>query len=38
MIAYAARLSDLGLVDAAWLDAVDAEVRELREQLMKEYA
>ncbi len=36
--AYTARLSELGLVDAAWLAAVDAEVRELREQLMKEYA
>lgn len=36
--AYAARLSDLGLVDTAWLDAVDAEVLELRERLMKEYA
>ena len=36
--AYAARLSDLGLVDSAWLDAVDAEVRELRERLIKEYA
>ncbi|USQ86445.1 thiamine pyrophosphate-dependent dehydrogenase E1 component subunit alpha [Streptomyces phaeoluteigriseus] len=35
--AYAARLSGLGLVDTAWLDAVDAEVRELRERLMKEY-
>lgn len=36
--AYAARLSGLGLVDSAWFDAVDAEVRELRERLMKEYA
>lgn len=36
--AYSARLTGLGLVDAAWLDAVDAEVRELRERLMKEYA
>ncbi|MCH0564650.1 pyruvate dehydrogenase [Streptomyces sp. MUM 136J] len=36
--AYAARLSALGLVDTAWFDAVEAEVRELRERLMKEYA
>ncbi|MEI5103128.1 thiamine pyrophosphate-dependent dehydrogenase E1 component subunit alpha [Streptomyces sp. PmtG] len=36
--AYADRLKGLGLVDEAWLDAVDAEVRELRERLMKEYA
>lgn len=36
--AYAARLSDLGLVDTAWFDAIDAEVRELRERLTKEYA
>lgn len=36
--AYAARLSELGLVDTAWFDAVDAEVRELRERLLKEYA
>ncbi|MFI1018285.1 thiamine pyrophosphate-dependent dehydrogenase E1 component subunit alpha [Streptomyces sp. NPDC020965] len=36
--AYAARLSGLGLVDTAWFDAVDAEVGELRERLMKEYA
>ncbi|MEV0559597.1 thiamine pyrophosphate-dependent enzyme [Streptomyces sp. NPDC050597] len=36
--AYAARLSGLGLVDTAWFDAVDAEVRGMREQLMKEYA
>ncbi|MDB1086998.1 thiamine pyrophosphate-dependent dehydrogenase E1 component subunit alpha [Streptomyces sp. ACA25] len=36
--AYVARLSGLGLVDTAWLDSVDAEVRELRERLMKEYA
>ncbi|GGS43543.1 thiamine pyrophosphate-dependent dehydrogenase E1 component subunit alpha [Streptomyces violaceus] len=35
---YAARLSGLGLVDTAWFDAVEEEVRELREQLMKEYA
>jgi len=35
---YAARLTALGLVDAGWLDAVEAEVRDLREQLMKEYA
>lgn len=35
--AYAARLGDLGLVDAAWFDAVDAHVRQLRERLMKEY-
>ncbi|MEU6027998.1 thiamine pyrophosphate-dependent dehydrogenase E1 component subunit alpha [Streptomyces tauricus] len=38
VIAYAARLSDLGVVDAAWLDAVDTEVRELCERLQKEYA
>ncbi|WP_405547552.1 thiamine pyrophosphate-dependent enzyme [Streptomyces phaeochromogenes] len=36
--AYAARLSGLGLVDTAWFDAVDEEVRELRERLTKEYA
>ncbi|NBM14301.1 pyruvate dehydrogenase [Streptomyces sp. GC420] len=36
--AYAARLSGLGLVDTVWLDAVHAEVRELRLRLMKEYA
>ncbi|MEG3631214.1 thiamine pyrophosphate-dependent dehydrogenase E1 component subunit alpha [Streptomyces poriticola] len=36
--AYAARLSGLGLVDTGWFDAVEAEVRELRERLMKEYA
>ena len=36
--AYSARLSGQGVVDTAWLDAVDAEVRELREQLIKEYA
>ncbi|WP_189712124.1 thiamine pyrophosphate-dependent dehydrogenase E1 component subunit alpha [Streptomyces phaeofaciens] len=36
--AYADRLAGLGLVDTAWLDAVGAEVRELRERLMKEYA
>ncbi|WP_235031718.1 thiamine pyrophosphate-dependent dehydrogenase E1 component subunit alpha [Actinacidiphila yanglinensis] len=36
--AYAARLSDRGLVDSAWLDGVDAEVREMRELLVKEYA
>ncbi|WP_030723178.1 thiamine pyrophosphate-dependent dehydrogenase E1 component subunit alpha [Streptomyces griseus] len=36
--AYTARLSGQGLVDTAWLDAVDSEVRELRERLMKEYA
>jgi pyruvate dehydrogenase E1 component alpha subunit len=36
--AYAARLRDLGLVDTAWFDAVGAEVRELRERLVKEYA
>ncbi|MEU0932382.1 thiamine pyrophosphate-dependent dehydrogenase E1 component subunit alpha [Embleya sp. NPDC005971] len=36
--AYAARLSELGLVDGGWLDGVDAQVRELRERLMKEYA
>lgn len=36
--AYADRLSRIGLVDPAWLDAVDAEVRELRERLVKEYA
>ncbi len=35
--AYAARLSGLGLVDTAWFEAVDGEVRELRERLMKEY-
>lgn len=35
---YAARLSGLGVVDTAWFDAVEEEVRELREQLMKEYA
>ncbi|MFE7812695.1 thiamine pyrophosphate-dependent dehydrogenase E1 component subunit alpha [Streptomyces sp. NPDC057433] len=35
--AYAARLRDSGLVDAAWFDGVEAEVRLLREQLMKEY-
>ncbi|WP_238698061.1 thiamine pyrophosphate-dependent enzyme [Streptomyces sp. E5N91] len=35
--AYAARLRDSGLVDAAWFDGVEAEVRVLREQLMKEY-
>ncbi|MGY5059964.1 thiamine pyrophosphate-dependent dehydrogenase E1 component subunit alpha [Streptomyces sp. 900105755] len=35
--AYAARLSSLGLVDTAWLDGIDAEVRELRARLMKEY-
>ncbi|MEV7187800.1 thiamine pyrophosphate-dependent enzyme [Kitasatospora sp. NPDC093102] len=36
--AYAARLSGLGLVDAAWFEAVEGEVREMRERLMKEYA
>ncbi|MFD9904210.1 thiamine pyrophosphate-dependent dehydrogenase E1 component subunit alpha [Streptomyces sp. NPDC059063] len=36
--AYADRLRELGLVDDAWFGAVDAEVRELRERLMKEYA
>lgn len=36
--AYAARLTGLGLVDTAWFGAVDTEVRELRERLMKEYA
>lgn len=36
--AYRARLSGAGLVDAAWLDAVDAEVRELCGRLTKEYA
>ncbi|MFD5186332.1 thiamine pyrophosphate-dependent dehydrogenase E1 component subunit alpha [Streptomyces sp. NPDC058372] len=36
--AYAARLRDLGVVDPAWRDGVDAEVRELRELLMKEFA
>jgi pyruvate dehydrogenase E1 component alpha subunit len=36
--AYVARLSRLGVVDARWLDAVEAEVRELRERLIKEYA
>ncbi|WP_318218891.1 thiamine pyrophosphate-dependent dehydrogenase E1 component subunit alpha [Streptomyces sp. SCL15-6] len=36
--AYAARLHDLGVVDRVWRDAVDAEVREARELLMKEYA
>lgn len=36
--AYAARLGELGLVDTAWLDTVDTEVRELRERLTKEYA
>ncbi len=36
--AYAARLTGAGLVDAAWFDGVAAEVRDLREQLMKEYA
>ncbi|WP_237535102.1 thiamine pyrophosphate-dependent enzyme [Streptomyces sp. SID3343] len=35
--AYTARLSGLGLVDAAWLDAVDAHVRELCDRLTKEY-
>ncbi|WP_406463180.1 thiamine pyrophosphate-dependent enzyme [Streptomyces sp. NBC_01622] len=35
--AYAARLSGLGLVDTAWFDAVDAEVRESGERLTKEY-
>ncbi|GCD93711.1 thiamine pyrophosphate-dependent dehydrogenase E1 component subunit alpha [Embleya hyalina] len=35
---YAARLSGLGVVDTAWLDGVEAEVREMRERLMKEYA
>lgn len=35
--AYRDRLSGLGLVDTAWLDAVDAEVRELCERLIKEY-
>ncbi|WP_309095417.1 thiamine pyrophosphate-dependent enzyme [Streptomyces sp.] len=35
--AYAARLRQTGLVDAVWFDGVDAEVRVLREQLMKEY-
>ncbi|MGC0419787.1 thiamine pyrophosphate-dependent dehydrogenase E1 component subunit alpha [Embleya sp. AB8] len=35
---YAARLRDLGVADPAWFAAVDAEVRELRERLMKEYA
>ncbi|QDY81408.1 pyruvate dehydrogenase [Streptomyces qinzhouensis] len=36
--AYAAGLSGLGLVDTDWLAGVEAEVRELRERLMKEYA
>jgi pyruvate dehydrogenase E1 component alpha subunit len=36
--AYTARLSGLGVVDGRWLDDLDAEVRELRERLIKEYA
>lgn len=36
--AYVARLSGLGVVNARWLDDVEAEVRELRERLVKEYA
>ncbi|WP_369226873.1 thiamine pyrophosphate-dependent dehydrogenase E1 component subunit alpha [Streptomyces sp. R39] len=36
--AYAAQLSDTGVVDTAWLDSVNAELRVLREQLIKEYA
>lgn len=35
---YAARLRERGVVDTAWFDAVDRDVRELREELMKEYA
>jgi pyruvate dehydrogenase E1 component alpha subunit len=36
--AYADRLTGEGVVDAAWRESVDAEVRELRNQLMKRYA
>lgn len=35
---YTARLLERNVVDAAWLDSVDAEIRDLRERLMKEYA
>ncbi len=35
--AYADRLTTEGVVDAAWRESVDAEVRELRNQLMKGY-
>lgn len=35
--AYAARLTDLGVVDDEWLRAVDAEVREARQLLVKRY-
>ncbi|WP_344659976.1 thiamine pyrophosphate-dependent dehydrogenase E1 component subunit alpha [Catenulispora subtropica] len=35
---YAGRLRERGVVDAAWFDEVDAEVRELCERLAKEYA
>ena len=36
--AYADRLTVEGVVDAAWRESVDAEVRDLRNQLMKAYA
>ncbi|WP_203828622.1 thiamine pyrophosphate-dependent dehydrogenase E1 component subunit alpha [Actinoplanes palleronii] len=36
--AYAARLSGLGLVDADWFHLVGAEIRDLRERLIKEFA
>ncbi len=35
---YAARLSDRGVVDGAWLGSLEAEVRELQERLSEEYA
>lgn len=36
--AYTRRLTDLGVVDAEWLGAADADVRLTRQQLVKRYA
>ncbi|WP_078916329.1 thiamine pyrophosphate-dependent enzyme [Streptomyces viridochromogenes] len=37
VVAYVERLTGAGVVDSEWLRTVDADVREIRQQLMKRY-